>query len=817
VHIRASNGKEKIVSRFETAFGKWVISYRWWIIAATIIAVFAAAGGTQFLTFSNDNRVFFSKDNPQLQALDALENTYDKTNNVLFVVAPKGGEVFSRESLTAVSRLTEAAWQLPYSSRVNSITNFQHTRAEEDDLIVEDLVPSVDGLSKDDLRQIKEIATSEPRLVNSLISPSGHVTGIMINFLLPGKSMMEVSEIAGASRALADEIRGDYPEIDLYLTGSVMSDNAFGEAGMKDMSTLVPLMFLVMVIIAGIALRSVSGTIGTLIILLFSMVTGMGLAGWLRIPITAASSNAPTIIIMLAVADSIHILATIFQQMRRGKTKRDAIAESIRINLQPVFLTSITTAIGFLTMNFSDAPPFRDLGNMVAMGIMGAFVYSVFFLPSLMAVLPVRISAKNESSRLCCGRLADLVVNHRKLIFVGMSALIFLMTVGTTKIEFQDDWMKYFDKSFDIRIATDFTEANLTGFNSIEYSLDSDEEGGINDPAYLAKVEQFADWYRSQPKVVNVNSITNTMKRLNQDMHGGDNSYYRIPDQRDLAAQYLLLYEMSLPFGLDLNNQINVDKSATRMIVTLSGATTRDLLEIEEEAKAWLRSNAPEMYTYGSGLSMMFAHISRRNIESMLGASLMALVLISLILIFALRSFKLGLLSLIPNLAPAFAAFGLWGFFVGQAGLGLSVIVAMTLGIVVDDTVHFMSKYLRHRREHNQDPAAAVRSSFDSVGTAMWVTTIALVAGFMVLTLSGYKMNSDLGWLSAITINLALAFDFLLLPALLLLVDRRTVEEDIYQKEMSDEVEYRNLGSITGAIAGAVTVPVDNRRDSSDA
>jgi len=275
--------------------------------------------------------------------------------------------------------------------------------------------------------------------------------------------------------------------------------------------------------------------------------------------------------------------------------------------------------------------------------------------------------------------------------------------------------------------------------------------------------------------VVHVDAVTEVMKRLNMNMHGDNPSWYRLPDRHDLAAQYLLLYEMSLPFGLDLNNRINVDQSATRFTATVLGTTTSELRAMDARARAWLRDNAREsMFTYGSSLSIIWAHISARNIRSMLGASIGALILISGILVFALRSLRIGLLSLIPNLAPAFMAFGIWGLTVRQVGLGLSVIVSMTIGIVVDDTVHFLSKYLRARREHDLDPADAVRYAFDHVGTAMWVSTVALVAGFLVLTLSGYKMNAHMGLMSAITIALALAFDFLVLPVLLLIAEETT-------------------------------------------
>jgi predicted RND superfamily exporter protein len=758
---------------FEDVFGKWVVKNRWWIILATIITVIAAASGMRFLSFTNDNRIFFSGENPQLQALEELENTFNRIDNVLYVIAPKDKNVFTRRTLTAIAELTEASWQMPYSNRVDSISNFQHSRAEGDELIVEDLVLNADSLSDADIKRIRRIALSEPLIANRLISVSGHVTGVNVNVLKPGEAISEVPDIAVFVRKTADDFRNNYPDIDLYLTGGVMFDNAFGEAAQDDMATLIPAMFIMILVIIGLTLRSFVGTFTTLIIVLISMVTGLGLTGWFGMSINAASVNAPTIILVLAVADSVHILATIFQQIRLGKSKHDAIAEAMRINLQPVFITSATTAIGFLTMNFSEAPPFRELGNIVAMGVMSAFLYSVTFLPAMVAVLPVKIRQRSDKSG-CrnCNRIADIVINYRRPVFFGTLFIMAILTLGMTQIELNDDWLRYFDKRYDIRIDSDFATDNLTGFDVIEYSMKSGEAGGINNPEYLNKLEEFADWYRKQPKVVHINSITDTIKRLNRNMHQDDDRYYRIPEDRELAAQYLLLYEMSLPFGLDLNNQINVDKSATRFIVTFKSMSATETREMDEKAREWLRANAPEeMFTYGSGLTVIWAHISQRNISSMLGAAFLALVLISGLMIFALRSFKLGTLSLVPNLAPAIMSFGLWGITVGQIGLGLSVVVAMTLGIVVDDTVHFMSKYIRARRENNMDPAGAVRYSFNTVGNAMMITTISLVGGFLVLTYSGYSMNSDMGLLSAITITFALFMDFFFLPALLMKVD----------------------------------------------
>ena len=740
----------------------------------TVALAVAASSGVKRLRFSNDYRYFFGPDNPQLVAFDALQDTYAKNDNVIFALAPKDGHVFTRSTLAAVEELTRASWQVPYSLRVDSVTNFQHTLAEGDDLAVRDLVSGAQDLTDSELLSIKEIALTEPLLRNRLISPLAHVTGVNVTVNLPGKSMGEVPEVVAFVREMAEDFSVRHPDIEVYLSGVTMMNNAFAEASRHDMSTLVPVMFLVIVVVMALLLRSFFGTLVTVIVIVMSALSGLGLAGWLGIPLTPPSSAAPTIILTLAVADSVHILVSIFHEMMAGRSRHEAIVESLRVNLQPVFLTSLTTIVGFLSMNFSDAPPFRDLGNIVAMGVGFAFLYSIFFLPAFISLLPLRVREVGGGKMHLMERFADLVVRGRALIFWTMLAIIVLITSGVSRIELNDMFVEYFDERYEFRTDTDFVTKNLTGIYFIEYSLEAGGEGAVSDPAYLRKVEEFALWYRAQPGVLHVNTITDTMKRLNRNMHGGDPSYYRVPEERALAAQYLLLYEFSLPYGLDLNNQINLDKSSTRFTITLESLTTKKLLALEERAQGWLRDNAPvEMFTIGASPSIMFSYIAKRNIRSMFFGTGFALVLISAILIVALRSMKMGLVSLVPNLVPAFMAFGLWGLLYSQVGLGLAVVAAMSLGIVVDDTVHFISKYLRARRELGLAAPDAVRYSFKTVGTALWVTSLVLMAGFMVLARSGFKLNSDMGLLTAIAIGFALLVDFLFLPPLLMRIDKR--------------------------------------------
>ncbi len=775
------------MKRIEEQFGAWVIRWRWLIIIATLAFVALAASGGKNLIFTNDYRVFFGEDNPELLAFDNMEQTYSKNDNVMFVLAPKSGDVFTEETLRAIYELTEQSWQIPFSTRVDSISNFQHTYAAgEDDLIVEDLVLDPDRLNTEIINNIRDVSFNEPMLVNNLVSPSGHVAGVNVTISLPGlNEEAETPEVTAFSRQMVADFQQRYPDIDIRLTGMIMMNNAFGEYSRKDMSSLVPMSFLAMLVMLAVLTRAFAGTVATFIVIIFSILTGMGMGGHIGFPMTGPSSTAPIIILTIAIANSVHILITLRQQLQKGVNKHQAIIESLRINLQPVFLASLTTCIGFLSLNFSDAPPFRHLGTFTAMGVAGSFFYATLFLPALLSLLPIRAKQSKALSTQWMQKFADWIIQHRQRLLYGTGVIIIVLVALVPKNELNDVFVNYFNEKVPFRVDTDFSVKNLNGIYRIDYSFDSGEPEGIADPDYLTALGQFTDWWREQPETRHVTSLVDTMQRLNKNMHSDNGDWYKIPEQRELAAQYLLLYEMSLPYGLDLNNQLNVDKSATRISVTLETLSSNQLLEIEQRAQNWISNNIPQYAGFsGTGPSIMFANIGKRNINSMLIGTTLALIGISLILVFAFRSPKIGLLSLIPNLVPAAMGFGIWALAVGQVGLSLSVVMGMTLGIIVDDTVHILSKYLRARREGNSNTFDAVRYSLVTVGPALLITSIVLIVGFLVLTFSNFYLNSSMGLLTAVVIAMALIADFLFFLPLLM-----KFEENRHEKIPSDRLE----------------------------
>jgi len=767
---------------FAQRWGEWVVRYRWPVMIISILVALAAGTGAERLTFVTDYQIWFSKENPELRTFQANQKIYTKLDNIMFVVVPKSGKVFEGDALAAVEALTKAAWKLPYSKRVDSVTNFQYSRAKGDELIVADLVENAKTKTKAELAMRQKEALSEPGLKGRLIPTRAHVTGVNVTLVLPESSTTAVTELVAASRKLAKSIAKEHPAISIRLTGTAMLDNAFSEASQQDGQLLIPIMFGVLLVVMAVLLRSIVGVVATLLVVVLSVVFAMGSAGYAGIALTPPSAMAPTMIMTLAVADSIHFLVTMFSEMRKGRPRREAVVESMRVNFTPIVLTSVTTAIGFLSMNSSDAPPFWDMGNITATGVLAALVLSLLFLPAFVAIVPIRARSENSRGIAMMDRLADFVIARRRPLLYGMGAVIVVLFAFIPRIELNDQFVKFFDERVQFRTDTDFMTKNLTGIYQVEVSVPSGRTSGITGPQFLKALDKYAAWLRAQPETVHVSTITDTMKRLNRNMHADDPAWYKLPGERNLSAQYLLLFEMSLPFGLDLNDQINVDKSATRIMVTLRDVSAVTMRDFERRMKAWQEANLPAvMRGTPSGASLMFAHISERNINNMLLGTFIALVLISGLLIIAFRSLKIGLISLIPNLVPAGMGFGLWSILVGQVGLAVAVVAAMTLGIVVDDTIHFLSKYLRARREGGASPEQAVRTAFHTVGVALTVSTLVLMAGFLVLAGSSFSVNADMGLLTAITIGIALLVDFLLLPPLLMTLEEKSNADAVPQ------------------------------------
>ncbi len=782
-----------------TRYCEIVLERRWLVAAVSILfLLLTAAGGPDLKVTTDGERALFGEDNQDLAAWDRMQDIYASSNTAIIAVSPKqaGEDMFSRTRLAALEQIEEQLWHTPHSLRVDSLTGYYHTDVDGDDLTVDRLVTNAMELEPDEIARIRAIATESDELVGRLVSREGHVAAFMISFALPqgeGTNANEVKiEVWHYLRDLLAEARNTYPDLEFYLTGSVILGAATHELTLEGLTTLAPIALLVILIVSIVLLRSFFGMLAIFIVVICTLASNLGIAGWANVLLTPNTSAHPLMILTIAVAYTNHIVTSVYRLMREGRTRYEAIAEAMQINMHPITIAAVTTSIGFLSLNMDantwagltqwitgaqsaelcwvGCSPFASLGNLSAIGILCLFIYSVTLLPVLLSFLPVPDSVTAEREDVW-QKFGAFVVRQRKRLFASFLLAAIILTMGVTQIGIDNSFIRYFDEEHEFRVDAEFITTHLSGINSIDYSLDSGETGGVSSVVYLDRVERFANWYRAQPGVRDVTVYTDIIKRLNRNMNGDDPDQYRLPETAELAGQYLLLYEFSLPFGADLNDRINLKKSATRMSVVLDDITSTEIVGIDLRAQAWLQENMPEIATAGAGHTIASAKIAESVSIAMLMGIGIALGIISVILLVMFRSVRYGVIALIPNCLPIIMGFGIWGYFLGYISLSGSIVAAIVFGVVIDDTVHFLSKY-KKSRALGMNSSESVKRTFVLTGQALFNTTVILVAGFLTFGISDFETTWTMGYAVAIMAATALIADFLFLPTLLMMADK---------------------------------------------
>ncbi|MGI0119263.1 efflux RND transporter permease subunit [Zooshikella sp. RANM57] len=762
----------------------WLLCYPKTALVGCLLLVLLSCTGLAKLWISIDYQVYYANDDPYRLALNNLESQYGKTQNAYLVIQNKNDKAnaVTPEALQALHELTQAAWQIPFSQRVTSVTNYKYIQAQGDDIQVEPLLDSPASLSSAEIKSALQRLQREPAVNQLLLGKDQVMNAVNVGLHLPDNPIAETRQVTQYIRSMLAEFKQRYPQLEFFASGSVFADEVFAVATEQDLLTLIPLSYAVLVVFLVVLLRSVRAMVLVLTLVTLSVTIAFGIKGWLNPVISPVTAFAPSMIMIIAVADCIHLLNGFMYHCRQGLNASAAVIETLRLNTRPVILTSVTTIIGFLAMNFSSSPAFHDLGNVVAIGVGAALLLALVMLPAFLLIKPIPVTANASIISRLMPYLAKKLVQHPYAFLVGSLLLSLLLISGLSQNKINETFIAFFDNSFEFRQNAEAIDHHLTGLHRIDYILPTDKAEGIFQPSYQQTLAELSHWLRQQPEVAHVETYSDIIKRLNQALHGDKPTQYTIPEKAELIAQYQLLYELSLPYGHDLNNRISFNHDATRLTVRLWLTDSATILAFDQRVQSWLEKHALNILqaqqkaglsSQGIGIDMMFAHIALNNIPAMYYGTLVALLLISFIIIGALRSLKVGSLGMLTNLFPIMISFGLWGWLSGQVGLSISVVASLTLGLVVDDTVHFLHRYLHARRHQGLPPSQALTTTLESSGVAIVTTSVVLAASFAVLAASHYTPNAQLGLLTAITIIFALVIDLLLLPPLLFLLDQR--------------------------------------------
>lgn len=746
-----------------------------WLIG-TLLVLALAASQMLHMAFNGDIKVMFEKDNHYLKLLEQFDERYQQSSYLLIMLEPADRNIYSSDNLRLIDRITRSAAELPHAVRVDSLTTYPRVRVQGDSLSVDalldgDRLQQGEDVTPLEMAALKSYAESDQQVLGKLVSRQGNAAAVVITVALPQPQLESQQELMDAANRLKQELLQDYPGLTLHFNGDAAIEDAILQVTMEDMLWVNPLVFTTIFLLVGFFLRSRVAIVSTVAVVAVSTFMSMGILVMLGFDINPITMMAPAVIMVLAVLDSVHIMTQYIINLGQGMDKLVAMKSSLRKNASPVFWTSATDAVGFLSMNFGDSPPFRDMGNMAAIGVMIAFVVTYTVLPGVALLFSDRIEAKPLVLAGLMRKMTGMVLRIHGVILWGVLAAIVFLGFSIPALNVNDDLATYFDDSLEIQDSLEFARNNIEGVQFILYSLGGEEAGQVNDPVFLQRAEQFELWLEQQPEVSSVDSYLDLLRRINQAMHDGDVDEARLPDNRELAAQYLLLYEMSLPEGMDLTRDLSEDRSSLRMVVNVRKSDNQTLIGLEQRAEQWLQQNDPDLRAEASSEILMFAHMGTSIILSMMDGSLFTLLFVTAMMMIGLRSFKFGLISMIPNVAPPIVIYGLWTLTVGQVNHAVAMTFSITMGLIVDDTIHLMSKYLNGRRE-GLSPEQAITESLATSGAAVVVSSLTLGAGFLLLSLSRFTVNDTLSIMTASIIFMALAFDLIFLPALLVQLDR---------------------------------------------
>ena len=751
-----------------------IIRYRPLCIIISILILAGLAQGLSKINFNPDINAFFPENDTLTTSHLSIEDTYSSMDNAVIGIGVKEGTVFTNEVLSLIEDLTERAWKTPHSLRVDSLSNYSYVSADGDDLYIE---PFLEGSSTYDLKTLKEkelIIEEEELAYGAIISKDKKTSLINIVFDPPRKDIeAEYQESLNYVLGFLEEARKNHPEVDLIISGIVYMEYQSPMLLKAQMPKLMPTAILVILLTLFLLLRSLVAVAGSFLVILMSVVSAMGSIGFMSGDIAQPFIMVPILIATLAVADCVHLFTLYFQNLDSSRKSKEAMLESLKLNLQPLFLTSLTTAIGFLSLNLAPVEPLRGIGNGVAVGVFLAFIFTVLLLAPIVSYFNVKQSKNINFQKNIARKLGRFSIkNYKRLLVIVPVISCFLMAfIPLNKTN--DNPLEFYSERYTTSAAdSKWISQRIGGTFPVSYELNS--QGIVSDPEFLREVDKFSEWLASNKEVLHVSSLSKIMKNLNKTLHGKQEEWNIIPTEPDLSAQYLFFYEMSLPYGLDLTNSISQNKESIKLVASLKELGSLEYREFAKRVENYASQNMPEdMVSIGTGTRPIFAFLSNMLITQLTYALGIGIVLITATIILFFRSLRYGMLTSVTNLLPIGVAFGIWAIVSGEISMLVGIGMGTTLGIIVDFTVHFLSKYLHARRQKNLSAEEAVEYAFETVGFALIITSFSLILGFLVLLqaffipIHGFVLFSSIAFLSALII------DLLLFPALLITWDKR--------------------------------------------
>jgi hypothetical protein len=746
-------------------FSEFIVRNAKWVILFTIAWVSLSTYGMKFLEAQYGFKFWFKQNDPAILAYEQYVKDFGNDDAAVIVIRSPSG-VFDPDTVALIEEFSEKLWKVSDVLRVESLATQQIIRGQGGDIIIE---PMFDKKDAESLKLRAAQVSNDSNLINYLVSEDLTTTLIGAHFNplydQKGQYTQPIKEV----RALIEEFKGR-TDHEFHLTGSAATATVFRETSEKDISFLLPLVILLTMALLYYIFRSLA--LSTLIAGLFivGIFATMGIAGWIGIHINTMTMCVPQILIAITLADSIHLVQGFVKLRAKGLDVRDAARQSFSENSVATFMTSVTTALGFISFSASDVTPIHDLGILASIGVMLAWFITMGILPAAFIYIPFKIrqsaEKKIKNNEAFILRYINWIERHRIAIMVSW-AFVFIASLFISNLnEIDSDLMNYYSKEIPIRKANDFLRDRLGSSRNIEVVLDTGRTDGVKDTEFLKKVTALESWLYTMPEVKKVFSITDILADLNQAMEGRElSAEERMPASNESVAQQLFLYSMSLPVGMDLNYWTTLDYRKMRIRILWT-------VENSEEISAKINTIVNKAQDLGLNMSVgaksaLIPKMSHYMVETFNQANTRSLLLVLITMILLCRSWKLGALAMIPNAVPPVIGGAFMYFLDVKYNVGSVLVLSVVMGIAVDDTIHFMS-HLREKLAEGKDFKQSIVEVLNQTGDALLITTAVLSIGFGVGIFGNFLPFKDFGMMTAISLFIALFGDLMLLPAMLL-------------------------------------------------
>jgi len=754
-----------------------IIKYRWWIV--TLIPLFIVilfALNIKNAGVETDFDIWFDKDSKIMKNFDTFKQTFGNDARVMLALKAENG-IFEKEVLKNIQNITEAFWATKFVSRVDSITNYQYVHVsseDEDEIIVDDFLGDIDSLTIEDLKVKKDIATTDIQTKNLLVSSDGK-TAVILARMVYSENLKPADYISlyNSTNKIIEKYKID--GVEYHNVGIPAYTDAFMDAISSNGKIFFPVFLISIIILLALIFRNIWSIVLPISVVILTILFIAGFTFGLGYKLNTITSMFPIFIIAIGIADSIHIFWVWKHKREEGLNNHDSIVFSIQKNFTPALITSLTTFAGFISLGISKLIPLQAFGILLASGAVMAFILSIALLPALLSVINPKIQvqeAKTNKIKAFIKSYTAFVVRNDKMIIVSSLLFIIVCTIGIKDVSVDTEFAKQFNEDTKIRKSADFVEKNISGTVPIEIIVDSKENTGINHPKFMKDVETFSNAFMDRfERIRHINSLTQVVKKYHKLMNGDKEEFYKIPDSKELISQYMLLYSLSLPQGMGINDMMDVDGRYLRVSAMINIASEKQKMQMYKWAEDWWENNSEYTATL-EGVTMISGHMRLELTNTLIKSISLALVFVTLIFWFTFKSkFFMGV-STLPNVAPLLIAIGLTGWLGINLDLGMAIVFVVIIGIAIDDTVHFLSKY-KAAILKGKSVMDAVEESILLSGNAIVITTIVLVLGFATFLFSDFALYSNFGLLSSIALFLAMTFDLLLLPAILSVMDKR--------------------------------------------